>query len=110
MILASNYIHESVDGKSLYWLLKSAKSIKKDSHTSWGTTTTTWTPLFGFDYGAINIENGELSEFKTFGEDEKRTFYLFNNTDSYKMANYLYFFNEDLNGGKILLTRMDISK
>lgn len=110
MILASNYIHESADGQNLYWLLKNAKSVKKDSHSSWGTTTTTWTPLYGFDYGAINIGNGALSEFKTFGEDEKRTFYLFNNTDSYKMGNYLYFFSEDTNGGKILLSRMDITK
>jgi hypothetical protein len=110
MIIANNYIHESADGKSLYWLLKNAKSIRKESTSTWGSTTTTWTPLYGFDYGSINIGNGELSEFKTFGEDEKRSFYLFNNTNSYKMANYLYFFSEDLNGGKILLTRMDIAK
>ena len=110
MIIANNYIHESADGKNLYWLLRGAKSIRKESSTSWNTTTTTWTPLYGFDYGNIGIGSGELSEFKTFGEDEKRTFYLFNNTSSYKMANYLYFFSEDLRGGKILLTRMDISK
>jgi hypothetical protein len=110
MIIANNYIHESADGKSLYWLLKNAKSIRKESHSSWGSTTTTWTPLYGFDYGSINIASGELSEFKTFGEDEKRSFYLFNNTNSYKLANYLFFFSEDLNGGKILLTRMDIAK
>ncbi|MDF2437939.1 MAG: hypothetical protein K0Q95_2315 [Bacteroidota bacterium] len=110
MILAKNFIQESGDGKQLYWLLKNAKSVREESHTSWGTKTTTWTPLYGFDYGSINIADGSLSEFKTFGEDEKRSFYLFNNTNSYKMANYLYFFSEDTKGGKILLTRMDIAK
>lgn len=110
MIIASNYIHESADGKSLYWLLKSAKSIHKETVTGWTTTTTTWTPLFGFDYGNINIGNGELGEFKTFGDEEKRSFYLFKNTTSYKMGNYLYFFSETERGDKILLTRMDLSK
>jgi len=110
MILANNYIHESADGKNLYWLLKGAKSIRKETDMGWNTSTTTWTPLFGFDYGSIAIGNGELSEFKSFGEDEKQRFYLFNNTSSYAMGNYLYFFSETDNGGKILLTRMDITK
>ncbi|HEX7414155.1 MAG TPA: hypothetical protein VF411_08920 [Bacteroidia bacterium] len=114
MIPTSNYIYESGDGKSLYWLMRSAKSISKSSSSSssWGTTTTTtiWTPLYGFDYGSINIANGELSKFKTFGDDEKRSFYLFKNTVSYKMFNYLYFFSETERGDKILLTRMDLTK
>ena len=62
MVIAKNSIFESGDGKKLYWLLRSAKTVESSE------------PLYGFDYGSINIANGELSEFKTFGDDEKRDF------------------------------------
>jgi hypothetical protein len=110
MIMASNYIHESGDGKTLYWLLRSAKSIVTSESRSFNTVTKTYTPLYGFDYGSINISNGELSEFKTFGDDEKRDFYLFKNTVSYKMGNNMFFFSETKKGDRIMLTRMDLTK
>lgn len=110
MIIANNYIYESADKKSLYWLLKSAKNVECTGTKNANQNTQVCKPLYGFDYGAINIATGELSEFKTFGEDEKRTFYLFENTGGYVMNNYLFFFNESLKGGQILLTRMDLSK
>lgn len=106
MIIASNSIFESGDGQKLYWLLKSAKTI--DHYKEGGFEI--WEPLYGFDYGSITIGTGELSEFKTFGDDEKRAFYLFTNTSSYKMGYNLFFFSETKKGDKILLTKMDLSK
>ncbi|MCD6018246.1 MAG: hypothetical protein K0S53_1367 [Bacteroidetes bacterium] len=110
MIMADNSIFESGDGKSLYWLMRSAKTVVCNTETSGGYKTETCTPLFGFDYGSINITNGELSEFKSFGDEEKREYYLFANTSSYKMGTNLFFFSETKKGDKILLTRMDLTK
>lgn len=115
MYIAHNTIRESIDNKSLYWLIKDVKSIREESNSSFISLSTvkvqtTWTPLYQYEYGNINIGNGELSEFKGFGDSEKKEFYLFQNTGSYQMNNYLYFFSETLNGNKILLSRMDLSK
>jgi hypothetical protein len=66
--------------------------------------------LYQYEYGNINIANGELSEIKGFGESEKKEYYLFPNTGSYRMNQYLYFFSETINGSKILLSRIDLSK
>lgn len=98
MVIAKNSIFESGDGKKLYWLLRSAKTVESSE------------PLYGFDYGSINIANGELSEFKTFGDDEKRDFFLFKNTSGYKMGKCVYFFSETRKGDKILLSKMDLTK
>ena len=110
MYLAGNAIRESADKKSLYWLIKDVKTVRKDSYTGWNSVTTTWTPLFQYEYGNINIANGELSEFKGFGDSEKKEFYLFQNTGSYAMNQYLFFFSESMNGKNILLSRIDLSK
>lgn len=97
MIIANSSIYESGDGKNFYWLLRSAKTVDGG-------------PLYGFDYGSINNATGQLSEFKTFGDEEKRQFYLFNNTSSYKMGTNLFFFSETKKGDRILLTKMDLTK
>jgi hypothetical protein len=115
MYIAYNAIRESIDKKSLYWLIKDVKSIREESNTSFVSLSTvrvktTWTPLYQYEYGNINIADGELSEFKGFGDAEKKEFYLFQNTGSYQMGQYLYFFSETMNGNKILLSRMDLSK
>ena len=115
MYIAQNTVRESIDKKSLYWLIKDVKSIREESNTSFASLSTvrvktTWTPLYQYEYGNINIADGELSEFKGFGDSEKKEFYLFQNTGSYQMDHYLYFFSETLNGNKILLSRMDLSK
>ncbi len=115
MYIAQNTLRESTDKKSLYWLIKDVKSIREESNTSFVSLSTvrvktTWTPLYQYEYGNINIENGDVSEFKGFGDSEKKEFYLFQNTGSYQMDHYLYFFSETLNGKQILLTRMDLSK
>ncbi len=115
MYIANNTIREASDKKSLYWLIKDVKSIREESNSSFISLSTvrvktTWTPLYQYEYGNINIADGELSEFKGFGDSEKREFYLFQNTGSYPMDYYLFFFSETLNGNKILLSRMDLSK
>ncbi|MBC7493858.1 MAG: hypothetical protein H7221_02540, partial [Flavobacterium sp.] len=117
MVIAKNSIFESGDGKSLYWLLRSAKTVECTTEyigtNALGVSNNkivTCEPLYGFDYGSINIANGELSEFKTFGDDEKRDFFLFKNTSGYKMGKCVYFFSETRKGDKILLTRMDLTK
>lgn len=110
MIMSDNSIFESGDGKSLYWLLRSAKTVACNSEYVGTVKIETCEPLYGFDYGSINIATGELSEFKTFGDEEKRDFYLFKNTSSYKMGNNLYFFSETKKGDRILLTKMDLAK
>ena len=115
MYIAHNSVRESIDKKSLYWLIKDVKSIREESNSSFVSLSTvrvktTWTPLYQYEYGNINIANGELSEFKGFGDSEKKEFYLFQNTGSYQLDHYLYFFSETLNGKKILLSRMDLSK
>jgi hypothetical protein len=110
MYLAFSSLRESADNKSLYWLIRDVKTVRKESFTGWNTLTTTWTPLYQYEYGNININNGELSEINGFGESEKKEYYLFPNTGAYKLSHYLYFFSETINGSKILLSRMDLSK
>ena len=115
MYIAHNSLREASDKKSLYWFIKDVKSIREESNSSFVSLSTvrvktTWTPLYQYEYGNINIANGELSEFKGFGDSEKKEFYLFQNTGSYQMDHYLFFFSETLNGNKILLSRMDLAK
>ena len=115
MYIAHNSIHESSDKKSLYWLIQDVKSIREESSSSFVSLSTvniktTWTPLYQYEYGNINIADGELSEFKGFGESAKNEFYLFPNTGSYQLDHYLFFFSETMRGDKILLSRMDLSK
>lgn len=115
MYIAHNSLREASDNKSLYWFIKDVKSIREESSSSFVSLSTvrvktTWIPLYQYEYGNINIANGELSEFKGFGDSEKKEFYLFQNTGSYQMDHYLFFFSETLNGNKILLSRMDLAK
>ncbi|RWY49246.1 hypothetical protein [Mucilaginibacter gilvus] len=114
MIPSKSFIQESGDGKSLYWMMRMAKSIHKESHTTFGfssnTETTTWSPLYNMEYGSINIADGQLSEFKFLGESEKKSFYLFPNTNETRLGNYSLFFSETEKGDKILLSRVDLTK
>lgn len=114
MIPSRSYIQESGDRKSLYWMMRMAKSTHKESHTTFGigsnTTTTTWTPLYSMEYGSINIQDNSLSDFKTLGESEKKQFYLFPNVNSTMIGNYSLFFSETEKGDKVLLSRVDLSK
>ncbi len=114
MIPSRSFIRESGDGKSLYWMMRMAKSTHKESNTTFGfgsnTVTTTWTPLYNMEYGSINIGDGELSEFKFLGESEKKKFYLFPNVSDTHLGNYNLFFSETEKGDKVLVSRVDLSK
>lgn len=114
-VASKSYLQESQDGKNLYWMMRMAKSIHKESHsTSVGfntiNTLTTWEPLYSMEYGSINIADNRLSDFKTLGDSEKKQFYLFSNTNSTRLGNYSLFFSETEKGDKILLSRVDLSK
>jgi len=115
MYKSNSTVIESSDSKYLFWLIKNVKSIREETQTSMisfstNMKTTTWTPLYQYEYGNIKISDGELSDFKGFGESEKREFYLIPNTGSYQINDYLFFFSETISGNKILLTRIDLSK
>lgn len=115
MYKSNSTVIESSDSKFLFWLIKDVKSIREETQTSMislstNMKTTTWTPLYQYEYGNIKISDGELSDFKGFGESQKREFYLIPNTGSYQINNYLFFFSETISGNKILLTRIDLSK
>lgn len=115
MYMAGNTIIETADSKYLFWLIKDVKTIRQESQTTKitltsNTVTTTWTPLYQYEYGNIQISDGKLSDFKGFGESERREYYLIPNTGSYQVNNYLFFFSETISGSKILLSRVDLSK
>ncbi len=115
MYMAGNTIIETADSKYLFWLIKDVKTIRQESQTTKitltsNTVTTTWTPLYQYEYGNIQISDGKLSDFKGFGESERREYYLIPNTGSYQLNNYLFFFSETISGSKILLSRVDLSK
>jgi hypothetical protein len=61
-------------------------------------------------YGSINIGDGQLSEFKFLGESEKKSFYLFPNTNETRLGNYSLFFSETEKGDKVLVSRVDLTK
>ena len=110
----SSYIYPSGDGKSLYWLMRVPKVDFHLAHNE-GEDATTEGNFYrtedAMDYGSINIEKGELSEFKTVGEGNKKPFYLYDYGRSIrKMGNYIYLFSKQYKGDKILLTRLNLSK
>lgn len=107
---ANHYFYPSGDGKNMYWLIRSVKDANCIGEANAEQNTIECKPMNGINYGTVNLESGEISEFKTFGEDKKNPFYLFSKTAGYQMGNYLYFFSETEKGDKMLLTRMDISK
>ncbi|MEK6616895.1 MAG: hypothetical protein AABZ32_12455 [Bacteroidota bacterium] len=108
-IPATHYFYPSGDGKKLYWLIRSVKEVDCIGEANAHQNTIECKPMNGIDYGSINLETGEISEYKTIGED-KKPFYLFSKTSGYQMGNYIYFFSETEKGDKMLLTRIDISK
>ncbi|MES2426384.1 MAG: hypothetical protein V4560_05400 [Bacteroidota bacterium] len=113
-IATRSYMQESGDGNNLYWMMRMARSIHKDtySYTSGLTnvTSSTWSPLYSMEYGSINIANNQLSDFHTLGDSEKKKFYLYPNISSTRLGNYSLFFSETEKGDKILLSRVDLSK
>lgn len=109
-IPAAHYFYPSADGKNLYWLIRSVKDADCIGNADANQNSVECKPMNGIAYGSINLESGAMSEFKTFGEDSKKPFYLFSNTTAYQMDNFIYFFSETEKGDKMLISRIDISK
>ncbi|MDR3694609.1 hypothetical protein [Mucilaginibacter sp.] len=113
-IASRSFMQESADGKNLYWMMRMAKSIHKESHTTFGgfsnTITTVWSPLYSMEYGSIDIVNNQLSDFNTLGDSERRKFYLYPNINATVLDNYNLFFSETERGDKVLISRVDLSK
>lgn len=106
---AKHYFYPSGDGKKLYWFIRSVKEVDCIGEANANKNTIECKPMNGIDYGSIDLESGEMSEFKTIGEG-KKPFYLFSKTSGTQTGNYIYFFSETEKGDKMLLTRIDISK
>lgn len=81
-------IYESPNNKDLFWNILLVKDIDVDCSTSEDaftkTTTCVYSPLYQGRFGKIEINSGEISDFKTFGGEEY----------------YLYVDLEDNNKGK----------
>ncbi len=120
MYPAYSRLYESPDNKKLYWMIKMCKAIDTDtdidsdynyfSGVTTTTTTTSYSPLYSIQYGIINAADGNASEFKTLGDDEKRKFYLFPDKNVLQLNNYVIYLSETVRGDKILLSRFDLSK
>jgi len=106
---ATHYFYPTSDGKKLYWFIRSVKDVECIGEANAEKNTIECKPMNGIDYGSINLETGEISEYKTIGVD-KKPYYLFSKTSGSQIGNYIYFFSETEKGDKMLLTRIDISK
>ena len=94
-----NYYFPSGDGKSTYWIMISFKPITSK--------------LGGFvaDYCSINNETGEISELKTMAIEKKKHYVLYSlSNDFLKKDNFLFFFNQEEEADKAMLSRIDLSK
>jgi hypothetical protein len=113
MYPATSFVYQLESGQ-LKWVMHIVKAIDKNSSESSNyfagstTTTTTYTPLYSIEYGNIDLKNGSASEFKTLGEDEDRKYYLYENYNTLRSDNLIYFFSETLKGDKMLISRMDL--
>jgi len=109
---ASSYVYESKDGKTIKWVMDMVKAIDKETdHYSTATsnvTSTSYMPFYSIQYGQINLENGNSTEFKTLGQDEKNKFYLYDRYDRVRIGNYVYFFSETPKGDKLLVSRITL--
>ncbi len=119
MYPVSSTIIESGNKKQLYWMMTICKAIDTDvdiddqynfvNGSTTRTITSSYSPLYSIQYGAINKQDGTASEFKTLGEDEKRKFYLMNGVNRIRLNDYQIYLSETLKGDKILLSRFDVS-
>lgn len=113
MYPATSFVYETEKG-TLKWVMHIVKAIDKDSYSSTNyfsgttTTTTTYSPLYSIEYGSIDIKNAKASDFKTLGEDERRKFYLYEDHNTLRNDNLLYFFSETTRGDKMLISRISL--
>lgn len=105
-----NVTKESGDKAKIYWFMHKVKRVVKESYTSGTTVYTTYYPKRSIQYCSIDKASNAIGEVRDLGDDEKRGFYLFDSNCTADMNQYVLFFSETLGGGKILISRFDISK
>jgi hypothetical protein len=114
MFGAKSTIYESPDKTKAYWFLHTCRAIQDvtDVDNGFWTTTVTksWSPLYTFQYGTIDLNNGTAGDFKILGESEKKNYYLMPSNYSIQLGKFLIVLSETEKGSRILQSRVDISK
>lgn len=114
MFGAESTIYESPDKTKAYWFLHTCRAIEDvtDVDNGFWTTTVTksWSPLYTFQYGTIDLNKGTAGEFKILGESEKKNYYLMPSAYANELGKYLIVLSETEKGSRILQSRVDISK
>ncbi len=114
MFPAEGHIYESPDKTKVYWFLHTCRAIHDVSDVDYGMFTTTvtasWSPLYTYQYGVIDLDKGTAGEFKILGEGEKKSFYLFPSNYVTQLDKYLILLSETEKGERLLLSRMDLTQ
>jgi hypothetical protein len=114
MFAAESSIYESPDKSKAYWFLHTCRAIEDVTDVDkgfWSTTVTkSWSPLYTFQYGTIDLEKGTAGEFKILGDTEKKNYYLLPSNYVIELGKYLIVFSETEKGSRILQSRVDLSK
>jgi hypothetical protein len=114
MFSAESTVFESPDKTKAYWFLHTCRAIEDVTDVDRGffstTVTKTWSPLYTFQYGTIDLEKGTAGEFKILGESEKKNYYLMPSAYINELGQYLIILSETEKGSRILQSRVDISK
>jgi len=114
MFAAESTIYESPDKTKAYWFLHTCRAIEDVTDVDrgfWSTTVTkSWSPLYTFQYGTIDLNEGTAGEFKILGESEKKNYYLMPSNYANELGKYLIVLSETEKGSRILQSRVDISK
>lgn len=114
MFPAESTIFESPDKTKAYWFLHTCRAIDDVTDVDRGFYTTTvtksWSPLYTFQYGVVDLEAGTAGEFNILGESEKKNYYLMPSNYIHELGKYLIVLSETEKGSRILQSRVDISK
>lgn len=114
MFSAKSTVFESPDKTKAYWFLHTCRAIEDVTDVDQGffstTITKTWSPLYTFQYGTIDLEKGTAGDFKILGESEKKNYYLMPSSYIHQMGQYLIVLSETEKGSRILQSRVDLTK
>ncbi|MBX7227886.1 MAG: hypothetical protein K1X55_17770 [Chitinophagales bacterium] len=114
MFPAEGNIFESPDGKQVYWFLHTCRAIHDASDVDYGffntTVTESWSPLYTFQYGTLDLEKGFSGEFKVLGDGEKKNYYLFPSNYFTQLDKYLILLSETEKGERLLLSRVNLNQ
>lgn len=105
-----NVTKESGDKNTIYWFMHKVKRVVSESETVGSYVYTSYYGKRSIQYAAINKQTNQIGEVKDLGDEEKRSFYLFDSNNTAEMNNYILYFSETLKGDKILISRFDTSK